>query len=1086
MLGGLALLAAACHGQVVYNFGNPTGEEQLYLELANRARANPTAEGARLAAITDPDVLSAYAQYGVNLTLMQSEFSALPLLPPLAPNASLTTAARGHSAWMLATATQSHDETNPANTFVTRITAAGYSFSTIGENVFAYAKNSSFGHAGFDVDWGSGGTGGMLAGRDHRANIHSVAFREVGIGVVLGTNGTVGPQVVTQDFGTSTANPTFGTGVAYYDLNGNNFYDVGEGIAGLTVNVSGASYACTTAAGGGWTVPLPSRAATRTVSFSGLNLTQSVSLVQPASTNAKVDLQLSYVPPVITSAANAVADSPHTVIFNPVGGASAYKWNRWNLATSTPENCESLGNITTVTTGTYSVLNPNVTQQGSAAFHLENSTGASQSLQLNPLYYGQTSPTLSFQSCILYATSSEQFKVQVKEEGSLVWQDVYTQTGTNDSGETGFTLRSAPLPTMAGKAFRVRFLLSYGGGGYYATSGDIVGWFIDAIGFAGMATLTNNVVQTLSGTYATFTPSAGTYLIGVAPVVSGRDFPASYQTLTASSGTLTAPAIVIQPVPVTIASGTTATFSVATSGTSPTFQWYAGSSGVTTSPLAGATGNSYTTAALTTTTSYWVRATNAAGSADSTTVTATVVAAPAITTQPVPVTINSGATASFSVVAAGTALTFQWYLGSSGNTTNPLAGATASFYTTAILTSTTSYWLRVTNAAGSADSTTVTATVIIPPLITTQPLSVSVTSGNTASFTAAASGTSPTFQWYAGVSGNTGNPVSGATASTLTTSALTSTTSYWLRASNAAGSADSNTATATVTSPAQITSQPASIEIMRSSSTTLSVVATGSGTMTYQWYSGIWPDTSTPKSGATAATYNTGNLTKAANYWVRVNNSIGTADSTTAYVTVVTTATRPTITTQPVPVTITSGTTASFSVVAAGTAPTYQWYAGTSGVTTNPISGATTHSFTTPNLTITTSYWLRASNSAGSADSTTATATIAVKTSATVTLGSLAATYDGTAKPATATTTPTGLTVTFTYAGSATAPTSAGTYAVVGTINDANYQGSASGSLVVSKASATVTLGSLAATYNGSARSDARRAGKECRTGSIT
>src|ERR1039458_6958092 len=56
-----------------------------------------------------------------------------------------------------------------------------------------------------------------------------------------------------------------------------------------------------------------------------------------------------------------------------------------------------------------------------------------------------------------------------------------------------------------------------------------------------------------------------------------------------------------------------------------------------------------------------------------------------------------------------------------------------------------------------------------------------------------------------------------------------------------------------------------------------------------------------------------------------------------------------------------------------------------------------------------------------------------------VTLGSLSQTYDGTAKPATATTTPSGLTVTFSYNGSATIPTGAGSYTVVGTINDANY-----------------------------------------------
>ena len=253
-LGGLAMSVAACRGQAVYDFGNPTAEEQLYLELINRARANPAAEGARLAAITDPDVLNAYAQFGVSLALMQSEFNALPAVPPLAPNASLTTSARGHSAWMLANAMQSHDETNPANTPWTRMTAAGYTYSTAGENVYAYAKSVGFGHAGFEVDWGPGGTGGMQSGRGHRMSIHSANFREIGVGVALGTNGAIGPQLVTQDLGARSPSPIFATGVAYYDLNGNNFYDIGEGIAGLTVTVSGASYSCVTAAGGGWSI----------------------------------------------------------------------------------------------------------------------------------------------------------------------------------------------------------------------------------------------------------------------------------------------------------------------------------------------------------------------------------------------------------------------------------------------------------------------------------------------------------------------------------------------------------------------------------------------------------------------------------------------------------------------------------------------------------------------------------------------------------------------------------------------------------------------------------------------------------------
>jgi N-acetylneuraminic acid mutarotase len=93
------------------------------------------------------------------------------------------------------------------------------------------------------------------------------------------------------------------------------------------------------------------------------------------------------------------------------------------------------------------------------------------------------------------------------------------------------------------------------------------------------------------------------------------------------------------------------------------------------------------------------------------------------------------------------------------------------------------------------------------------------------------------------------------------------------------------------------------------------------------------------------------------------------------------------------------------------------------------------------------------------------------KATATVTLGSLSQTYDGTPKSATATTDPVGLAVEFTYDGSATAPTAAGSYAVTGTVNEANYQGSAAGTLTIGKAAATVTLGSLCQTYDGTPRS---------------
>ena len=89
--------------------------------------------------------------------------------------------------------------------------------------------------------------------------------------------------------------------------------------------------------------------------------------------------------------------------------------------------------------------------------------------------------------------------------------------------------------------------------------------------------------------------------------------------------------------------------------------------------------------------------------------------------------------------------------------------------------------------------------------------------------------------------------------------------------------------------------------------------------------------------------------------------------------------------------------------------------------------------------------------------------------SATVTLSDLTQTYDGNPKPITATTSPLGLTTSITYDGSATAPTSAGTYPVVATVTDPNYVGSNSGTLVIQEASQTITFGEIPAATFGDA-----------------
>jgi hypothetical protein len=80
------------------------------------------------------------------------------------------------------------------------------------------------------------------------------------------------------------------------------------------------------------------------------------------------------------------------------------------------------------------------------------------------------------------------------------------------------------------------------------------------------------------------------------------------------------------------------------------------------------------------------------------------------------------------------------------------------------------------------------------------------------------------------------------------------------------------------------------------------------------------------------------------------------------------------------------------------------------------------------------------------------------KTLATITLSNTLQEYDGNPKQVTAVTSPTGLAVQFTYNGSATLPVSPGTYKVIASVNNASYQGTATGSLSIYEASSDANV----------------------------
>lgn len=342
----------------------------------------------------------------------------------------------------------------------------------------------------------------------------------------------------------------------------------------------------------------------------------------------------------------------------------------------------------------------------------------------------------------------------------------------------------------------------------------------------------------------------------------------------------TAPSITTQPLSQTIVAGQTGTFSVTASGTAPlSYQWQKNGVAIT-----GASSSTYTTAAVVSSDNgaqFTVVVSNSAGTATSNAAILTVTTPPAITSQPTSQTVSVGQTATFSVTATGTApLTYQWRKNGAN-----IASATASTYTTPATVSADTgaqFTVIVNNAAGAVTSNVATLTVNVPPSITSQPTSQSITAGQTATFSVSASGTNPiTYQWK-----KNGTAISGATSASYTTPAETTADNgaqFTLVITNVAGSVTSNPATLTVSSAAvapSITTQPASQTITAGQTATFSVTATGTSPLTYQWQKN-----GAAITGATASAYTTPAETTADNgaqFAVMVSNSAGTVTSNTA------------------------------------------------------------------------------------------------------------------------------------------------------------------------------------------------------------
>lgn len=342
---------------------------------------------------------------------------------------------------------------------------------------------------------------------------------------------------------------------------------------------------------------------------------------------------------------------------------------------------------------------------------------------------------------------------------------------------------------------------------------------------------------------------------------------------------------------------------------------------------------------------------------------------PTIVSQPLSQIINAGQSVSFGVVVSGSGLTYQWLKNGFA-----ISGATSPTYSISGATTNDegAYTVHISGTDGAIDSPQASLTVFATPQgpITSRPISQAITAGQSVTFTATASGSSPTYQWS-----KNGNNISGATSASYSIASVQPGDAGVYTVTVNAATASSEMASATLvvlpvgSNSVTIVAQPTSRNVSAGQSVTFSVTATGTN-LTYQWQKN-----GSNLTGATSTNYTipSAQSSDAGTYTVLVTSGGTTQPSAPAVLTVGSSSI--TITTQPASQTVAPGQSVTFTVAASGSGFTYQWQKNGAA-----ISGASNASYTIASAQPSDAASYTAVVSAGSTSVTSNAATLSVTT----------------------------------------------------------------------------------------------------------
>lgn len=276
----------------------------------------------------------------------------------------------------------------------------------------------------------------------------------------------------------------FITGVAYYDTDGNGFYDEGEGIGGITINVDGSPYHAVTPDSGGYAIPVIDDGA-YTLSYTmpdGSTGSQSVTVSNQE--NIKADISPNWSSTAVIGAQTYQTNVEVSYSVAPVPAATAYQLWLWEIV-SWPGalDAEDSSNIETTTTGSYSSIQDSVKSTGTKAYRLASTDATDQTLEIDYDILLGANSILSWQDQLGIIATAQEALVQISTDSGSNWTTLEIRNGTGTSGyATEFSSRSVSLEAYDGQSVRIRFQIhNPPSTSYYSQTSEAFGWYLDDI-----------------------------------------------------------------------------------------------------------------------------------------------------------------------------------------------------------------------------------------------------------------------------------------------------------------------------------------------------------------------------------------------------------------------------------------------------------------------------------------------------------------------------------------------------------------------------------------------------------------------------